>query len=419
MLLPLLLMAAAQAEPDPAPADATPAPPAAPLSADEAREINEDSARDLRESRFYNKPGATRAQYDADWQECRLIARGSQTMGGQTVVVPYNPGIISPVAAAGGGMLGALIGSAIVEGDLRRANRRTCLLVKGWNLVEVEDSEMRARAAAMTDAERDAHFNRLVGAHELPSGVNVIRWRNRLAEPAIITPLAPRKPPKPGAQPDPKVVKLVEIAPDQGGVVLAFRRPDALSQDRSAAVLLSRYDPETAAVVFPEKRQKGDRTTYSVLLKSRDKTLEVEHVVAALTPGTYVISGATPAAQGLVNVNFCLGSAMFTVEPGKITYIGDFIPHPGVPVEGGLNVDAMTWQNHPDAARAGAPRLLKAGLPVVDAGFTNGASWGCAATNMAAYAIPGAPALEGPRRAGPARGPAPAPTTIIAVPSGR
>jgi len=26
---------------------------------------------------MYNKPGATRAQYDSDWQECRLIARGS------------------------------------------------------------------------------------------------------------------------------------------------------------------------------------------------------------------------------------------------------------------------------------------------------------------------------------------------------
>ena len=68
----------------------------------EAKEINEDSARDLKDSRFYNRPGATRADYDADWQECRLIARGSQTMGGQTVVVPYNPGIISPMAAAGG-----------------------------------------------------------------------------------------------------------------------------------------------------------------------------------------------------------------------------------------------------------------------------------------------------------------------------
>ena len=382
----------------------------------EAKEINEDSARDLKDSRFYNRPGATRADYDADWQECRLIARGSQTMGGQTVVVPYNPGIISPMAAAGGGLIGGLIASAIQEGELRRTNRRTCLLVKGWNLVEVQDQALRDRVEAFTDAEREAHFEKLVGAETLPAGVSVTRWGNRLADPKILGPIAPRTPPK--GEATAKAVKPVEIAADQGGVILGFRRPDSMSQGKSAAVLISRYDPDAASVVFPEKRVKGDRTTYSALLKSRDKALELEHVVAALTPGTYVISGATPAAQGVVNVNFCLGSAMFTVEPGKLTYIGDFVPYPFVAVEGGLNVPAMVWKNHPDDARAGAAKLLAAGeLPVEAASFTNGASWGCAATTMAAYAIPGAPTLEGPRRAGPAKSAPQRGNTIITVPT--
>ena len=52
-----------------------------PENKDTPEEIAKDAARDLKDNRFYNKPGATRAQYDADWQECRLIARGSQQIG--------------------------------------------------------------------------------------------------------------------------------------------------------------------------------------------------------------------------------------------------------------------------------------------------------------------------------------------------
>ena len=61
-------------------------------------EIAKDAARDLKDNRFYNKPGATRAQYDADWQTCRLIARGSVTPSGSATYV-YNPAVVSPLAA--------------------------------------------------------------------------------------------------------------------------------------------------------------------------------------------------------------------------------------------------------------------------------------------------------------------------------
>lgn len=149
---------------------------------DTAEEIAKDAARDLKDSRFYNKPGATRAEYDAAWQECRLIARGSRTPTG-TVVVPYNPAIISPVAAGAAAGLGGLIGAAIVEGQVRRANRRSCLLVKGWRLVEVEDSEQE-RVAAMTDEERSRYFDTIVGAKDV-GGKKVITWTNDFAAPRL------------------------------------------------------------------------------------------------------------------------------------------------------------------------------------------------------------------------------------------
>ncbi|MFZ4688973.1 MAG: hypothetical protein ACOYLS_07035 [Polymorphobacter sp.] len=146
---------------------------------DSAEDITEDSARDLTDNRYYNKPGATRAQYDADWQECRLIARGSMTPGGSYVVV-YNPAVISPAAAAGGGLIGGLIASAIVDGQVRRANRRACLMFKGWRVVEVE-AETGARYAAMPEAARTAILNEALGAAD-PKGKSVQSWNNAFAE---------------------------------------------------------------------------------------------------------------------------------------------------------------------------------------------------------------------------------------------
>lgn len=152
LLVALLLQAADPAPPAVAPPATTDTP--VPASADTPEEIAKDSARDLKHSRYYNKPGATRADYDKDWLECRLIARGSRTPGGSPVVV-YNPAIISPAAAAAGGLLGGLIAGAIADGETRRANRRSCLMYRGWRMVEVTDAQEKL-FLTMPDPEREA-----------------------------------------------------------------------------------------------------------------------------------------------------------------------------------------------------------------------------------------------------------------------
>jgi hypothetical protein len=154
-------------------------------------EIAKDSARDLKDSRYYNKPGATRADYDKDWQECRLIARGSRTPGGSPVVV-YNPAIISPAAAAAGGLLGGLIAGAIADGETRRANCRSCLMYRGWRVVEVTDAQEKL-FLTMPDPEREAWFNRMLGSDN-PEGKSVMRWNNDFA---VAPALAAAPPPKP------------------------------------------------------------------------------------------------------------------------------------------------------------------------------------------------------------------------------
>lgn len=180
LFLTALLLAAAAPAPDAK--AATPAKVATKPDPDSPEAIAADSARDLKDNRYYNKAGATRAEYDADWQECRLIARGSRTPAGSPVVV-YNPAIISPAAAAGGGIIGAMIGQAIVEGELRRANRRACLMFKGWRLVKVSDEDI-ARFAALPDADREAIFNQALGAAD-PKG-EIIVWQNSFADPPFL-----------------------------------------------------------------------------------------------------------------------------------------------------------------------------------------------------------------------------------------
>lgn len=95
----------------------------------------------------------------------------------------YNPTLISPAVAGAAGGLGALLGAAIKQGEVRRANRRSCLLIRGWRLVEVDDAE-QARIAALSDAERDAYFNTIVGAAEV-SGKKITLWNNDYAEPRL------------------------------------------------------------------------------------------------------------------------------------------------------------------------------------------------------------------------------------------
>lgn len=172
-LLALLLAAAEPTVPTADPA----------IVADSPEEIAKDSARDLKDNRYYNKPGATRADYDADWQKCRLIARGSITPGGVPTVIVYNPAIISPVAAGAGGLIGGLIAGAIAEGEQRRANRRSCLMIKGWRLVEV-DADQAAKFAALPDAEREIVFNKALGDPD-PKGKRIIRWTNQFAAPVL------------------------------------------------------------------------------------------------------------------------------------------------------------------------------------------------------------------------------------------
>jgi hypothetical protein len=365
-------------------------PAATPPPDDSAAEIAEDAARDLKDNRFYNKPGATRAQYDADWQECRLIARGSRTPSG-TVPVFYNPNIISPVAAGAAGGLGAFIGAKIAEGIQRRANRRSCLLVKGWRLVEVDDAT-KAKVAAMTDADRDAYFATIVGADRVDGKIEV--FENALAAPKLAAGLNPGgKVTAPAALTAGKKVDLgaFKLAPGQGAILVGFRRPDDHSLGKSASASFARYDAEQGDLHYQPRdwKKKGDKTTYGVHARSIDKKAGHELHILPVTAGRYVLSSAQAGPYNPQQITtFCLGAPSFEVKEGEIVYFGDLTPYMSAPASDGGKLLAMPYSSDAEGARA-----LLAGRKAALAGsfrsaeLQNDATWGCIGQAMTAYRV--------------------------------
>ncbi|WP_375286670.1 hypothetical protein [Sphingomonas sp.] len=366
---------------------------------DSPEEIAKDAARDLKDSRFYNKPGATRADYDRDWQTCRLIARGSRTPSG-TIPYYYNPAVISPMAAAAGGMLGGMIGAAIVEGQQRRANRRACLLVRGWRLVDVPAAD-EARMAAMTDAQRSAFFDTIVGASEVKGKVTERKTfhfdsaaagidLNR-AVPGAATLYLGKKP-----APD----ALAAPAPEsgEGTLVLAFRRPDAGSAGRSGYVNLLRYDAAATDVLYQPRNWKkvGDKTTYTVGFASGDRKAAYEVQARRVTAGRYVIN-STSVAGPVAITGFCLGAPVLEVKAGEVVYLGDFVPLLNAVGANGEKITGIAWTSNPEESRrtlsTKAPDL---GARMQAAQWQNNATYGCAAQMMDRFDLPGMPEFVAP-----------------------
>ncbi|WEK44245.1 MAG: hypothetical protein P0Y64_05390 [Candidatus Sphingomonas colombiensis] len=370
---------------------------------DSPEEIAKDAARDLKDNRFYNKPGATRAQYDADWQRCRLIARGSRTPAG-SVPMFYNPQLMSPVAAGVGGALGGLIAGAIAEGQQRRANRQSCLLINGWRLVEVPSAES-ARVAAMSDAERDGYFNTIVGAAEV-SGKVTARTRFSPVQDANLHPEAPLT--GPGSVFLGKKVDAAApfaLAPNEAVVVLAFRRVEPSATGRSGGVQILRYDAAQHDLHYRphDWKKTGDKTSYSLLATSADRKSVYEVQVHRLTPGDYVLDSLT-VGPGVPTSTHCFGAPTFHLAPGEVAYIGDFIPYMGAEMAAGGKLSGLVHANHVEDARTVLARsqpALATALKAAD--LRNGATYACSGIVMSRWEIEGleaiAPATEAPAAA--------------------
>jgi hypothetical protein len=359
-------------------------------------EMAKDAAADLTPRGFYNKPGATRAQFDADWQRCRLIARGSRTPAGSVPMI-YNPAVVSPLAAGIGGGLGGMIGAAIIEGQQRRANRRACLLIGGWRYVDLPQDQY-VRVYSMTNDQRTQYFNTMVGAKEVTGKVTE-HLPYALPVDANLHPEKPLEAPGTlalGKKDDP--AKTFALAPGEGAVVLAYRRVEPATVGRGATLQLWRYDPKAGDIIYQPKdwKKQGDKTTYAMIVSSLDRKSPYEVRVLHLTAGDYVIGSAGIGNMPSVVTN-CFGSPTFHVAAGEIVYLGDFIPYWNAPLSTGTKLAALGYANHvEDARKVLAARQAESAALLKPADLRNGATFGCSGAQMWRWEIDGLPSVPPP-----------------------
>ncbi len=372
-----------------------------PPSDDTPEEIAKDAQRDLKDSRFYNRPGATRAEYNADWQRCRLIARGSQTPSG-SVPYFYNPAVVSPLAAGIGAGIGGMIGAAIVEGQQRRANRRQCLMIAGWRQVDVPAATAQ-RLAAMTDGERDAYFDTIVGAADVEGEITERKtfaqeaaWARVFDGSVTPTEAVTVVPRVKQAQARYASLGLDAAADDEAVIVFAFRRPTEPAVGRSASIRLLRYDPDNSDLWYQPRdwKKTGDLTTYSLNVATKQKKLAYETVAVRVTPGTYVYDAASVGPALPMSTN-CFGAPMMTVKAGDVVYAGDFIPVINGKGAGDQAVTALLFSDHlADARQALSKSHADWAQRLQAAGWRNVATYACAGATMDRYDLPGFPARD-------------------------
>lgn len=370
----------------------------APSSDDTPEEIAKDSARDLKDSRFYNRPGATRAAYDADWQECRLIARGSKIINGG--VAAYNPALynpsISPLAAGIGGGIGAAIGAAIAEGIQRRENRKQCLMIRGWRMVRLPD-DRAAAVAAMNAADKQAYFNRILGAQTVEGSIET---RDRFSppdDPALAVAPTLAGAPTLFVHKKPEKAALPPLEPGQGAIVMAFRRPEGAAAGRAGLVQLFRYDRAKGDLIYQPRdwKKTGDKTSYVVSIPSGDRRAAYELRVIPVTAGDYVLNGATAGMTMPPVTSNCFGAPIIRVEAGQYAYLGDATPFVGAKLADGSKMSAMMiFTRQLDAARAAMTALRPDIAPkMVEPAIANRATYACAAVTMTRFDWPGMPDL--------------------------
>lgn len=164
-------------------------------------------------------------------------------------------------------------------------------------------------------------------------------------------------------------------------------RPHAASMAGDNRILFYRYDPATGKVaVDAQGKPVGTKVTFTYSLfggKKGEKALRV----AILPAGDYVLAGRT------FNVSFtdifCFGAPRFTLQPGAVTYIGDFDMLALEKMRDGERRNAMRYSMDIEDARKQLEAVYPDLAPQLAAWSpTNGATFQCIGDEFTAYAVP-------------------------------
>lgn len=119
---------------------------------------------------YFNRPGATVAEMDADGARCEKLAAKT----------------VPSAQYAGGGLMGALVSgvaSGIRKGNEQERNFETCMVVAGWREVFLTSADVEVLKAGVAK-DRIATLTPITGAAEVRFGSIGRVWTNDFAEPA-------------------------------------------------------------------------------------------------------------------------------------------------------------------------------------------------------------------------------------------
>ena len=262
---------------------------------------------------FYNKPGITLEQLNADTSACGVFATTVMNQGGGTPA---------------GGLTGSIL-FALNAGAPTRSFLDHCMVARGYRRFNTADRNMRtfvARYEAMSAEERLA----LAGSETPPEGTLARAWANDYWIP------------EPPAETTPRYVEMragfLEFAPsslqavdlsapitigaDQTLVILSLQ---AIGETRGGMIQFTRDNPETGAADRVRMGQGGNRRwpMISAALRERDVSDEPTYFAFLAPAGFYAHSSAS--ARGATPSQLCMGTIAFNAEPSAVLFLGNFV----------------------------------------------------------------------------------------------
>lgn len=309
---------------------------------------------------YYNRPGATVEQHDAEFRDC-LVATNVQRSGvGGSLAHQW----------VWGGVVRA-IGTSAIE---------NCMIARGWRVFQLPASEGRT-IAWLPDADFKARFASMVGAPTPPGGL-ARAWDNQAARPARYhTPSRPRAQSRDQLSARSFRLSGLEVRS------LTAEEPTGPAYSNVRGVPLDRIaapEPGRAIVIVG-----GFGNRLIGFARTIETGGEIAFVLSANRRGVwqaFEVPAGRYSIAGTGWVNHCLGSPGFEIAEGEVVYAGRFA------LEGevlGPSLDVSEVPGQLDATLRGRLRPAQ-----YENGFTARCPYGI---GIYPLEIPDAPFVEGYR----------------------
>ncbi len=343
---------------------------------------------------YYNWPDADGAKHDADVKACLLAISDMRS---------------AQEGFGGVGVLDALIAGARADSASRgvmSAGIENCMVVRGWRVVQLDDTE-GAGLAALPSAELAAKLAPWIGA-ETPHGQVVRVWHNDAALASVnhfslhaqhtrngqlsvlavgstvsatlkADKAADRAAPKPErVKLDPKWPKkalkpeLLDSAPPGSALIVVNIKGMSLRQGNGFS--FNRVGAD--ANVMPSTLDHAP-DVLTAFVGTLGTSSGGNFLAFAVPPGRWRINSMV---DGIMALNFCLGSPAFDVGAGEVVYVGQLDLKQERLLPGQELAPVRAWMGPAKAVERLRP-----------ATFTNGSQSHCASTSIYALEFEGAP----------------------------